>query len=45
MSRFKIEHGASKINLVQFKTNIEDSIEQDIELMAAWSEKDCKYIL
>jgi len=26
MSNFKTEHGASKINLVQFKTNIEDSV-------------------
>src|SRR5882757_5048415 len=45
MSKFKIEHGASKINLVQLKTNIEDTIAVDIDLMAAWSENDRKYIV
>lgn len=45
MSKFKIEHGASKIHLVLLKTNIEDSIAQDIDLMAAWSENDRKYIV
>src|SRR5882757_193925 len=45
MSKFKIEHGASKINLVQLKTNIEDTIAQDIDLMAQWSNNDRKYIV
>lgn len=45
MSKLKIEHGASKINLVLLKTNIEDSISQDIELMATWSDNDRKYIV
>jgi hypothetical protein len=45
MSKFKIEHGASKINLVLLKTNIEDTISQDIDLMSAWSNNDRKYIV
>ena len=45
MSRFKIEHGASKVNLVLLKTNIEYTIAQDIDLMAAWSDNDRKYIV
>ncbi len=31
MSKLKIEHGASKVNLVLLKTSIEDSISQDID--------------
>ena len=45
MSKFKIEHGASKINLVLLKTNIEDSISQDIDLLASWSNNDRRYIV
>ena len=45
MSKFKIEHGASKVRLVQLKTNIEDSISNDIDLMCRWSENDRKYII
>ena len=45
MSKLKIEHGASKVNLVLLKTNIEDSISQDIEQMATWSGNERKYII
>jgi hypothetical protein len=45
MSKFKIEHGASKINLVLLKTNIEDTISQDIDLLTEWSNNDRKYIV
>ncbi len=45
MSRFKIEHGASKVNLVLLKTNIEDTIAQDIDRMAIWSDNDRKHIV
>ena len=40
MSKFKIEHGASKVRLVQLKTNIEDSISNDIDLMCQWSDNE-----
>ncbi len=45
MSKFKIEHGASRINLVLLKTNIEDTISQDIDLLATWSDNDRKYLV
>jgi len=45
MSKFKIEHGASKVNLVLLKTNIEDTISHDIDLMSTWSNNDRKYIV
>jgi hypothetical protein len=45
MSKFKIEHGASKVNLVLLKTNIEDTISQDIDLLSTWSSNDRKYIV
>ncbi len=45
MSKLKIEHGASKVRLVLLKTNIEDSISADIDLMCQWSENDRKYII
>lgn len=45
MNKLKIEHGASKVSLVLLKTNIEDSISQDIDLMAAWSDNERRYIV
>jgi hypothetical protein len=45
VGKFKIEHRASKINLVLLKTNIEDTIAQDIDLMASWSDNDRKYVV
>jgi hypothetical protein len=45
MSKFRIEHGASKIRLVLLKTNIEDSISNDIDLMCEWSDNERKYII
>ena len=45
MSKFKIEHGASKVNLVLLKTSIEDSISQDIDLLSNWSNNDRKFIV
>jgi hypothetical protein len=45
MSKFKIEHGASKVNLVLLKTNIEDTISQDIDQLSSWSNNDRKYVV
>ena len=45
MSKLKIEHGASKINWVLLKTNIEESISADLDLMCQWSENDRRYIV
>src|ERR1700679_3465435 len=45
MSKFKIEHGASKVRLVLLKTNIEDTISSDIDLMCQWSNNERKYVI
>lgn len=45
MSKFKIEHGASKVRLVLLKTNIEDGISNDIDLICQWSDNERKYII
>jgi hypothetical protein len=45
MSRLKIEHGASKVRWTLLKTNIEQSLANDIELMCQWSENDRKYVV
>ena len=44
-SQLKIEHGASKINWVILKTNIEESIATDIDRMCQWSNNDRKYVV
>jgi hypothetical protein len=45
MSKLKIEHGASKVRLVLLKTNIEDTISSDIDLMCQWSNNERKYVI
>jgi hypothetical protein len=45
MSRLKIEHGASKVRWTLLKTNIEESLASDIDLMCQWSENDRKYVV
>ncbi len=45
MSKLRIEHGASKVNFVMLKTNIEESISRDVDLMANWSANDRKYVV
>ncbi|HVJ06500.1 MAG TPA: hypothetical protein VM578_12570 [Candidatus Saccharimonadales bacterium] len=45
MSKLRIEHGASKITWVQLKTNIEESIATEIDLLCEWSENDRRYII
>ena len=45
MGKFKIEHGASKVNLVLLKTNIEDTISQDIDLLASWSNNERRFVI
>jgi hypothetical protein len=45
MSRLKIEHGASKVRWTLLKTNIDESLATDIDLMCQWSENDRKYVV
>lgn len=45
MTKLKIEHGASKIRWTLLKTNIEEPIANDIDLMCQWSENERKYLI
>jgi hypothetical protein len=45
MSKLKIEHGASKVNWVPLKVNIEEPIVNEIDLMCRWSQNERKYIV
>jgi hypothetical protein len=45
MSKFKIDHGASRIRQAKLQASIDQSIADDIELMAEWSDNEPKYII
>jgi hypothetical protein len=45
MTKLRIEHGASKINWVTLKTNIEESIATDVDRMCQWSNNERKYVV
>jgi hypothetical protein len=45
MTKLKIEHRASKLRWTLLKTNIEETIADDIDLMCQWSENERKYVI
>ncbi len=45
MSKFKIDHGASRIRQAKLQASIDQSIADDIELMIEWSDNEPKYII
>ncbi len=45
MSRFKIDHSASRIRQAKIQASIDQSIADDIQLMAEWSNNEPKYII
>jgi hypothetical protein len=45
MTKLKIEHGASRVRWMLLKTNIEETIASDIDLMCQWSENERKYVI
>ena len=45
MSKLKIDHGASRIRQAKLQASIDQSIADDIELMAEWSDNEAKYII
>jgi|SRR5579884_571186 len=45
MGKLKIEHGASKVQWTLLKTNIEESLANDLDLMCQWSNNDRKYVV
>ena len=45
MSKLKIDHGASRVRQAKLQASIDQSIANDIELMAEWSDNEPKYII
>ena len=45
MSKFKIDHSASRIRQAKIQASIDQSIADDIQLMAEWSDNEPKYII
>ena len=45
MSKLKIDHGASRVRQAKLQASIDQSIADDIELMAEWSDNEPKYII
>ena len=45
MSKFKIDHSASRIRHAKIQASIDQSIADDIQLMAEWSNNEPKYII
>jgi hypothetical protein len=45
VNKLKIEHGASRVRWTLLKTNIEEPIANDIDLMCQWSENERKYLV
>jgi len=45
MSRLKLQHGVSRIRRAKLQSSIDQSVLDDIELMAKWSNNETQYIV
>ena len=45
MSRLKVQHGVSRIRRAKLQTSIDQTVADDIELMAKWSNNETQYII
>ncbi len=45
MSRLKLEHGVSKIRRAKLQSSIDQTIAEDIELLAQWSNNETNYVV
>ena len=45
MGRFQIDHSATRIRQAKIQASIDQSIADDIQLMAEWSDNEPKYIV
>ena len=45
MSKFKIDHGVSRIQRIKLQVSIDQAIAEDIELIANWSNNEVPYIV
>jgi hypothetical protein len=45
MSKIKLEHGVSRIRRAKLQSSIDQTIADDIELMAEWSNNETNYVV
>jgi hypothetical protein len=45
MSKIKLEHGASRIRRAKLQSSIDQTIADDLELMAEWSNNETNYVV
>ena len=45
MSRLKLQHGVSRIRRAKLQASIDQTIADDIELMAQWSNNETQYVI
>jgi len=45
MSKLKLEHGISKIRRTKLQSSIDQTVAEDIELLAQWSNNETNYIV
>jgi len=45
MSKLKVEHGVSRIRRAKLQSSIDQTIADDIELLAQWSNNEANYVI
>ena len=45
MSKLKLEHGVSRIRRTKLQSSIDQSIAEDIEMLAEWSNNETNYVV
>lgn len=45
MSRLKLEHGVSRIRRAKLQSSIDQTVADDIELLAQWSNNETNYVI
>jgi len=45
MSKLKLEHGISRIRRAKLQSSIDQTIADDVELMAEWSKNETNYVV
>ena len=45
MSKLKLEHGVSRIRRAKLQSSIDQTVADDIELLAEWSDNETNYVI
>jgi hypothetical protein len=45
MSKLKLEHGISKIRRAKLQSSIDQTVAEDVELLAQWSNNETNYVV